>query len=160
MNKERQSGIYSIQCTPTGKVYIGSSVDIPMRWGQHRTRLLQGKHDNAHLQYAWNKHGADSFTFNIVELVSSDFLLDREQHWMDTTQCHDHDYGYNISEAAGRVIGDIDGRGRPTIAPELHMAKINITLDRDLLEWIDSQLIAKRKRSQIINELLRQAKDA
>lgn len=50
-------------------------------------------------------------------------------------------------------------RGRPSLPNDEQKAKINITLDRDLLEWIDSQLVARRKRSQIINKLLRQAKD-
>ena len=70
---------------------------------------------------------------------------------MDATRCCDHDYGYNISEAAGRVVGDIEGSGRPTIAPDLRMVKINITIDRDLLALLN------KNRSKHINAILRKA---
>lgn len=48
-------------------------------------------------------------------------------------------------------------RGRPALPDDEQKAKINITIDKDLLEWIDSQLVARRKRSQIINKILRKA---
>lgn len=50
-------------------------------------------------------------------------------------------------------------RGRPALPESEQKAKINITIDKDVLDWIDEQLVAKRKRSQIINKLLKEAKE-
>ena len=73
-----QSGIYLITCIPTGKVYVGQSLDMKSRWGEHRSLLIRGKHDNGYLQRAWNKHGSDGFTFAILEEVEPGRLIERE----------------------------------------------------------------------------------
>lgn len=51
-------------------------------------------------------------------------------------------------------------RGRPSLPKDEQKVKINITIDKDILDWIDQQLVAKRKRSQIINKILRVAHEA
>lgn len=48
-------------------------------------------------------------------------------------------------------------RGRPALPLDEQKAKINITIDKDLLEWIDT---LGTKRSRIINKLLRQARQS
>ncbi len=63
----RSSGVYQIRCVPTGKIYIGSAVDLKARWDGHRRRLRRGVHHNAHLQYAWDKYGEASFEFSVLE---------------------------------------------------------------------------------------------
>ena len=112
MATDRLSGIYGIRCTATNKIYIGSSSDIPARWNQHRSSLQQGTHYNKHLQRAWARYGAGAFIFEVLEVVDPDRLLDREQHWMDKTQCYDQECGYNIAREAGRTTG-VEGSGRP-----------------------------------------------
>jgi len=47
-------------------------------------------------------------------------------------------------------------RGRPALPKNDQKVKINITIDRDLLDWIDTH---GKMRSRIINKVLRQAKD-
>jgi hypothetical protein len=79
-------GIYKILNTHTKKFYIGSSKDIGHRWKQHLSNLNRNVHPNKHLQSAWNKYGAESFEFNIIEetinLTSSE-LLKIEQNYLD-----------------------------------------------------------------------------
>ena len=60
------SGIYAITHQPSGKIYIGSSVNIERRWGDHRKRLRAGTHHSRHLQSAWNKYGEPAFTFDLL----------------------------------------------------------------------------------------------
>ena len=55
------SGIYIIRNLINGNVYIGSAVRIDSRKRQHLHKLRSGKHENGHLQKAWNKYGEDSF---------------------------------------------------------------------------------------------------
>jgi predicted GIY-YIG superfamily endonuclease len=38
------SGVYQIRCIPTGKVYVGSAVDLFKRWAQHHRTLRKGEH--------------------------------------------------------------------------------------------------------------------
>ena len=62
-------GIYCIKNVVTGKMYIGSSINIAGRWKQHRYQLNTNRHENHYLQHSWNKHGEGSFEFSILEVV-------------------------------------------------------------------------------------------
>jgi group I intron endonuclease len=97
----RISGVYQIRCIPTGKMYVGSAVDIRARWGQHSRNLRRGDHPNAHLQQAWNKYGEGQFEFSVLELASKDDLIQVEQKWMDKTRCANREVGFNIFDKAG-----------------------------------------------------------
>ncbi len=101
----RTSGIYQITCTPTGKIYIGSAIDLHLRRQQHLADLRASRHVNRHLQNAWNKHGEAAFVFSVIELVLSSFLLEREQYWLDKRKSYDQKKGFNISPTAGSSIG-------------------------------------------------------
>lgn len=73
------SGIYSIAHTGSGKFYIGSSINVERRWGDHKKLLRAGKHHSAHLQRAWSKHGEASFAFEMLIACALDELQDIEQ---------------------------------------------------------------------------------
>jgi len=76
------SGIYSILHNASGKIYIGSSINIKQRWNAHRSALNRGKHSNPHLQNAWSKYGKDAFTFSILEEVTTDNLEIKENEYI------------------------------------------------------------------------------
>jgi group I intron endonuclease len=76
--------IYKIQCNSTQKVYIGSSYNTNTRWICHRCLLRKNKHHSSRLQKSWNKYGENNFSFDIIEILpTSDFLIEREQFWID-----------------------------------------------------------------------------
>lgn len=104
------SGIYQIRNIVNGKIYIGCSTHIQSRWNNHRSRLRKGSHRNLHLQGAWQGYGERSFEFQILELVESEKLVEREQYWFDTTNCFDPAFGYNQNPFAGTTKG---GKHRP-----------------------------------------------
>ena len=60
-------GIYKIIIN--NKVYIGSSFNIQRRLIQHKSDLKNNRHDNQHLQNAYNKY--KKITTEIVETFSS-----------------------------------------------------------------------------------------
>lgn len=97
----KQSGIYQITCVPTGKVYVGSTVNIRERWYRHRRLLRVGKHQNPHLQAAWDRYGEACFELSILELAERWDLLIVEQKWIDRIGCADPARGFNIYETAG-----------------------------------------------------------
>lgn len=94
------SGVYQIRCIPTGKIYIGSAVNLRKRWEEHRRSLRKGKHRNRYLQAAWNKYGEENFEFSVLEFVGVSSLLHVEQEWIDATGCVDKEMGFNISPTA------------------------------------------------------------
>jgi len=99
------SGIYKIVCLPTGKVYVGSAVNLNKRWAGHCSLFRNAKHPNRYLQHAWNKHGEASFKFEVIELILAPFLLEREQFWIDKLRCCDPRKGFNILPKAGSHYG-------------------------------------------------------
>lgn len=99
------SGIYQITCTANGKIYIGSAANLIARWRVHQSELNNSKHGNTHLQRAWDKYGASTFTFTVIELVDKECLLEREQYWLDSTQAYQRAIGFNICSVAGSALG-------------------------------------------------------
>ena len=124
----KRIGIYGILNTENNKIYIGKTgMNFGDRWDSHKSLLRNGKHDNQHLQNAWNKYGIDAFEFIIVEECSVEELDVKEIYWIK----HYKDLGlsYNIldggdgfnnlgthlSEDTKRKIGEknrINGLGR------------------------------------------------
>lgn len=72
-------GIYSIT-SPTGKVYIGQSIDIEHRWKGY----FRGKFTSQRRLYSsLMKYGTDNHEFRVVEECDIEKLNQRERHWQD-----------------------------------------------------------------------------
>ena len=106
----RKAGVYLIRNLHTGDVYVGSSSrSIAKRWREHRSCLSRGRHENQHLQRAWNKYGADMFAWEVIEHAEGrDAVLACEQRWIG------HYWGgrmgvdcYNVLPTAGSTAGYI-----------------------------------------------------
>lgn len=80
------TGIYVIECIPTGKIYVGSSQNISIRKYRHFMYLRQGKSRSPKLQNAYNKYGESAFKFTVIEECDKSELLAREQFYIDTWQ--------------------------------------------------------------------------
>jgi group I intron endonuclease len=99
------SGVYQICCIPTGKIYVGSAVNLRKRQRDHINSLRWGIHENIYLQRAWNKYGEANFDFTILEFVDASDLLRMEQVWIDRTNCTDRRIGFNICPIAASPLG-------------------------------------------------------
>ena len=95
----KQSGIYCITNTATAMQYVGSAVDLDGRFKRHIREMKTGTHPNKFLLMDYERHGEESFQFEVLELCSDVILLEREQHWID--QLGAAVTGYNISLTAG-----------------------------------------------------------
>ncbi|MFR4451612.1 MAG: GIY-YIG nuclease family protein [Ruminococcus sp.] len=96
-------GIYAIQNIVNNKYYVGQTKDFDQRWRQHSSRLLANKHENYHLQNAWNKYGADNFVFSIIEECASEIRDEREMFWIKEKDSFDN--GYNLDQGGGGCLG-------------------------------------------------------
>lgn len=76
-------GIYKILHKPSGKFYIGQSVNVRIRWAEHRRKLRNNDHHNPKLQSYFNKYGIGAFEFQLVEECNADELDAREQYYLD-----------------------------------------------------------------------------
>ena len=76
------SGVYSIENTKNGLVYVGQSANIKTRWQEHVRTLKANKHPNRRLQADWNEHGESAFKFSIIEKCTYDQLANRERHYI------------------------------------------------------------------------------
>lgn len=95
----KKSGIYVITNILNNKKYVGSSVNTEKRLYNHKNYLINNKHQNSKLQNAWNKYGSINFKFELLEECSTENLLVREQHYLDTWNLVED--GYNICLIAG-----------------------------------------------------------
>lgn len=72
------NGLYEIIHQPTGRAYIGSSVDVERRLKAHRAMLRRGIHDNRWLQRTWARDGEDAFVLRALEECDEARLRERE----------------------------------------------------------------------------------
>lgn len=100
MFNKLKGGIYQIKNIKNNKFYIGSTSGMFIsRYYSHRTKLRYNRHENDHLQNAWNKYGEKNFKFVVLEQCDTDKRFEREQHYIDTLNPE-----YNILKFAGGGI--------------------------------------------------------
>lgn len=92
-------GVYQIRNLVNNKVYIGSSNNLRNREASHFKRLRLGKHENPHLQHAYNKYGKDKFVFEILEVCTLEEQYIIEQKWINEKF---GDNCYNINPVASK----------------------------------------------------------
>lgn len=100
-SQSKQSGIYGWFNKVNQKWYVGQSIDVFTRHGNHRTALRMGEHFNVHLQDAWNLYGEAAFEFRLLEECASGMLDEKEVEWIAYTKSNNREYGYNY-ESGGK----------------------------------------------------------
>ena len=95
----KASGIYCIENIINHKTYIGSSKNIYQRLLKHFALLRHNKHQNAHLQNAWNKYGEKAFRWFVIEYCDDNALVQKEQESIDLFGAE-----YNITRIVERNI--------------------------------------------------------
>lgn len=84
------TGIYQIKNKINNKIYIGKSIDIEKRWGEH---IRNAKYpDRATYEYpiytAIRKYGIENFLFEVLEQTIEDdnFMYERENYYYEKLQ--------------------------------------------------------------------------
>lgn len=95
----KHSGIYCITHAASGRIYVGSAMNLDQRFKRHVRDLNANRHPNAKLQAAWGKYGAAAFTFTVLEACEKHELLAREQQWIVSLDAVVA--GFNLAKFAG-----------------------------------------------------------
>jgi hypothetical protein len=62
-------GVYCITNKASGKVLLGASANVDGILNRHRFNLRHGGHENKQLLNDWHEHGAENFTFEVIDVV-------------------------------------------------------------------------------------------
>ena len=118
------SGVWS-NISTNSSLYLGSSSETRHRMiSNHINYLNKNKHENIHLQYAFNKHGIEEFQFFVIEKCKKGQELIREQNWLDFyNDNHDGKPLFNIVEIANKPILSSEGRLKCSETLRNQMAK-------------------------------------
>lgn len=149
-------GIYKIINVVNNKFYVGSAVDLKRRKARHFSELRTGKHNNRHLQAAWQKYGEAAFIFVVVEELSPEAdLLTAENVWLK--EHVGKDYCYNIGVDATAPMLGVGGEASPTWgyrhSPEaiavIAAASTGRTQDAGTIQRKTAHLLGKPKPAEV-----------
>lgn len=118
-NEEKYSkdiGIYKIENTKSGGVYIGQTTEcFQRRYWLHRWKLTNGIHDNLHLQRSFNKHGSDVFEFSVIEITDIESINNREKYWIEYYKTIGHCYNIQDGGQPERLCDYISTEARKRV---------------------------------------------
>jgi len=89
--------IYHIICIPTGKGYIGSTVNLHKRKSGHFEQLRKNKHYNQYLQNAFNKYGEENFTFEIIFSCCKNYR-NKIEEWFINKSNYNSEFNLTLSD--------------------------------------------------------------
>jgi hypothetical protein len=92
-------GVYRWINNLNGKTYIGSSINLSVRFYTYYSLRSLAK-SNRPMERALLKYGFSNFSLEILEYCNSEDLLKKEQYYLDTLKPE-----YNIAEIAGSTLG-------------------------------------------------------
>lgn len=100
-------GVYKIQSIiKPQRIYVGSAINIRIRWNIHSSGLKLNKHENPKLQNHVNKYGIDDLIFSIIiicdkeELIPINGIIRPEQFFIWAYNPY-----FNINPIAGSPLG-------------------------------------------------------
>ncbi len=90
-------GIYKFENKINGKVYIGQSINIEKRYGEHFNAHTNPNYKGYDTKFyrALRKHGFVNFTFEILE-QDCESLNDREAYWVQYYNSYEAGYNSNL----------------------------------------------------------------
>lgn len=63
-------GVFQIRNTASGKIFVGSTLDLTAMFNRIRFQLFAGSHPNKALETDWRQLGSGKFAFEVLEEVA------------------------------------------------------------------------------------------
>lgn len=109
-------GIYKIE-SPSGKVYIGQSIDIERRFKKYKRQVTKVQ---PKLYNSFMKHGSDNHIFTVLEECKPEELTQKEDYWIK--RYNSTEEGLNVKQAGSK--GKISESSKQKISKALSGRKI------------------------------------
>ena len=97
-------GVYKITNLINQKSYIGISVDIDDRWGQHLDKYNWKREPNKLLYKAFKKYGVENFKFEVLEECAITELSQKEKEYVALYDTYHN--GYNATSGGEDFHGE------------------------------------------------------
>lgn len=107
-DNNKKTGIYRWTHKESGKIYVGSSLNIAHRLIKYYSvpsLLKETKRNNSAIYRALLKYGSSGFRFDILEHCDPNVLIEREQYYLDLLKLE-----YNILKTAGNRAGFVHSK--------------------------------------------------
>jgi hypothetical protein len=72
--RKPDAGIFAVRCAASGEAWVGRAPGLAAIRNRVFFELRQGSSKHRGMQAAWNAHGADSFSFEVLEQPDEDVL--------------------------------------------------------------------------------------
>jgi group I intron endonuclease len=131
-----KSGVYQIRNLENGKIYVGSSVRLNVRFGEHVNKLNKQTHPCRYLRSSWRKHSADSFVFEVLAYCAPEHAVWLEQRFLDGLNP-----AYNTCRIAGSTLGT---RRTEEAKAKMRAARVGIVFTAEHLENMRTASLARR----------------
>jgi group I intron endonuclease len=143
-------GVYQIEIN--GKLYVGSTTrGFEKRWKTHLYKLRNNKHENLHLQRAFNKYGKGAIIFSVLEVVESpEEVIHAEQRYIDKLNPL-----FNICPTAGNCLGRQHTKEMKEKMSKNNKGKCSEATLQNLLKMAEER--KGKKRSEEIKQKISQA---
>lgn len=102
--KERpvRAGVFAVRCAASGQCWTGATENLDTRQNGVWFALRLGSHPGRSLQAAWKAHGAEAFTYEVLEVIEAEEGADR---WTQTSRLKDAEARWRETLGADRVAG-------------------------------------------------------
>ena len=144
-------GIYKIT-SPSGKIYVGQSIDIKKRWNDYKS--LCNSKDQIGIHRSFKKYSVDQHQFEILEECEESQLNNRERYYQDY---------YNVTSINGlncRLTKSDDKSGNLSIETKLKISKSHIELRKlglgnppPILSGSDNGMFGKKHTEESISKM-------
>lgn len=124
--KIKKCGIYKIT-SPSGKIYIGQSVDIDKRWRKYQWKQCKGQ---IKLYNSFVKYGVENHTFEILEECNIEELNNKEEFYIKQYNCFNSDIALNLKSGGNRSVFSEESKQKLKGRKHTNEAKEKIRLSK------------------------------
>lgn len=99
--------VYKITNQVNGKIYIGKTNNIRVRWNKHkRTAIVKTQGQFSYLHKAMNKYGAENFSIETLgEYDTEAEALNQESYYINLLHANERTIGYNLTLGGDGSLG-------------------------------------------------------
>jgi group I intron endonuclease len=113
-NSKGKAGVHQWKHNESGKIYIGSAMDLSIRFKNYFIKSYLNRNKTMHIYNALLCHGYSAFSLSILEYIDISnlsteevrlLIIKRKQYYLDLIFSEDEPNTYNILKLVGSLLG-------------------------------------------------------